>query len=107
MDTLVPHKEPMSALLPRLSYPWPSGYLTLAETLAPIDDLPSHGVTSHNPGQTSNPTFLNTRSIFIPPIPFVAGGKSLAQMVSVHSNARGKPPMQFMLNVSAFSTSTR
>ena len=72
----VSHKEHMSALLPCLSNPWPSGYRTLAENLGPIDDIPPHGVTSHIPGQTSNPTVLNPRSVSSPPIPSVAGGKS-------------------------------
>ena len=82
----------MSTLLPRLLDPWPSRYRTLVETLAPIDDLPVHSVTPHNPSQTSNPTISNPRSFSSPPIPSIAGGKSLAQMVSVHSNTRGKPP---------------
>ena len=68
----VSHKEPMSALLPHLSDPWPFRYPTITEALAPIDDIPPHGVTSHNPGQTSNPTILNPRSISSPPISFVA-----------------------------------
>ena len=93
MERIIPspisHKEPMSALLACLSDPWPSGYRTLAKTLAPIDDLPPRGVTPHNPSQTSNPTVSNPRSVSSPPIPFVSRGKSSAQMVSVHSNARG------------------
>ena len=87
----VPKKEPMSALLPCLLDPWPSGYSSLAETLAPIDDVPPRGMSSHNPGQTSNRTVLNLRSVASPPITSVARGQSSAQMVSVHSNAGGKP----------------
>ena len=88
----IPHKEPMLDLLPHLSDPWPSGYRTLAKTLAPIDDLPPRGVTPHNPDQTFNPAVSNPRYVSSPPIPFVAKGESSAQMVSVHSNVGGKPP---------------
>ena len=83
----------MSSLLPHLSDPWPSGYHTLADTLAPIDDLPPRGVTPHNPSQTSNPTISNPRSFSSPPLPSIARGESLAQMVSVHSNTGGEPLM--------------
>ena len=79
------------ALLPDLSDPWTSIYCTLVEILAPINDLSPHGVTSHNPGQTSNPTVLNPRYVSSPPIPSVVGGKSSAQMVSVHYNTGGNP----------------
>ena len=91
LDTPIPHKEPMSALLPRLSDAWPSGYSPLAENFAPIDDVPPRGMYPRNPGQTSNPTVVNPRFVSSPPINFVAGGKSSAQMVVVHSNTGGKP----------------
>ena len=42
MATPVPHKEPMLALLPCLTNPWPSRYSPLAKTLAPVDDVPPH-----------------------------------------------------------------
>ena len=82
----------MSALLPHLSDPWPSGYRSLAETLAPIEYVPPHGMSPNNPGQTSNPIVLNPRSVSSPPITSVAGGQSSAQMVSVHSNVGGGEP---------------
>ena len=75
----------MSALLPHMSDPWPSGYSPL------VDGVPSHGMSPHDPGQTSNPTVLNPRSVSIPPIPSIAGGKPSAQVVSVHSNVIGNP----------------
>ena len=74
-----------------MSDPWPSGYHSLADTLAPIEDVLAHSLTSHNPGQTSNPIVLNPRFVSSPPIPPIAGGESSAQMVSVHSNIGGKP----------------
>ena len=89
MATPIPHKKPMSALLPHFFDPWPSGYHSLSKNLAPIDDVPRRGMSPQNPGQTSNPTVLNIRYVSSPPITSVAGGKSSAQMVSVHSNARG------------------
>ena len=88
----LPHKEPMSAILPRLLEPWPSRYRTLAETMAPIEDVPAHSVASHNPAPTYNPTVSNSRFVSSPPIPSIAGGESSTQMVSIHSNACEKPP---------------
>ena len=85
LATPIPHKEPMSALLTHLKNPWPNGYIALS------DDAPPHGLSPRNPGQTSNPTVLNSRSISSPALTSVAGGKSSAQMGAVHSNVRGKP----------------
>ena len=85
LSTPIPHKEPMSALLPRLSDPWPSGNSPLT------DDVPSHGMSPCDPVQTSNPTILNPRYIFNPPIPSIAGGKPSTQVVSVPSNSGGNP----------------
>ena len=65
-------------------------YHSLAKTLARIVDVLAHSGTSH-PGQTSNPTVSNPRFVSSPPIPSIAWGKLLAQMVSVHSNAEGRP----------------
>ena len=87
MATPVPHKEPMSSLLLHLLDPWPSGYSPLAETLDPIDDVLPLGMSPCNPGQTSNTTVLNPRSISSPPITSAIGEQSSAQMVAVHSNA--------------------
>ena len=86
LATYVPHKETMSALLPRLTDPWPSGYSPL------YDDAPPRGLSPRNPGQTSNPTVLNSRSVASPPAPSIAGGESSAQVVFVPSNTGGKPP---------------
>ena len=71
------------------------------------DDAPSHGLSPHDPGQTSNPTFLNPRSVSSHPIPSIAGAKPSAQVVFVPSNIRGKPPVRPMLSVSGVVTSTR
>ena len=101
IPSLVPHKEHMSTLLPCLSDPWPSGYHSLVESLAPIDDLLARGATPHNPGQTSNhnPPVSHLRYVSSPPISFIAGGKSLAQMVSVSFNTMGKTPnMSYVIN---------
>ena len=93
MDRIIPspisYKEPVSD-----------------ETLAPIEDVLNRSVTSHNPGQTSNPTVLNPRYVSSPPITSVVGGQSSAQMVSVHSNAGGQPPARVALYVSGVYTST-
>ena len=107
MATPIPHKEPMSALLPHLSDPRPSRYRSLTKTLDPIDDVPPRGMSPHNPGQTSNPIVSNPRFVCSPPIASIAGGQSSAQMVSVHSNTGGQPQVRVTLLVSGVSTSTR
>ena len=91
IPSLVPHKEPMLALLPLLSNPCPSGYHSLADTLDPIDNVLVRDVTLDNPVQTFNPTVSNPTSVSSHPISSISGGESSAQMVSVHSKARGKP----------------
>ena len=84
LDTPIPHKEPMSALSPHLTDPWPDGHSPL------FDDAPSRGLSPCDPCQTSNTTVLNPRSITSPPIPVVVGGKSTTQVVSTYSNAGGQ-----------------
>ena len=74
MDTPIPHKVPMSSLLPHPSNPWPSGYSPLPETLTPVDDVPPCGMSPRMPGQTSNPIVVNQRSTSSPPIPSATGG---------------------------------
>ena len=64
-------------------------------------------MSPHNLGQTSNATVLNPRYVSSPPITSVAVGQSSAQMVSVHSNVGGKPPVRPTLSVSGVSTSAR
>ena len=91
MATPVTQKEPMSALLPHLSDPWPSRYSPLADTLALVDDVQPCGMSPRNPSQTSNPAVVNPRSISSPPITSVVARKPSSQMVSVHSNIGGQP----------------
>ena len=91
MASPISHKEPMSSLLPRLLDPWPFGYSPLAETLAPVDDVPPCGMSPNNPSQTSNPTILNSRFISSPPLTSLVGGQSSPQMGEVHSNTGGDP----------------
>ena len=99
ISTPVPHKEPMFALLPRLSDPFTSRYSSLSLFLATPNVSPDRGVTTHNPRQTSNPTpaVSNIGSIPSSPIPFVDGGKFLAQVVFVSSNTWGNPQLKLCL----------
>ena len=77
VSPLVPHKEPMSALFPHLSDPWPDGYHSLAKVLGPIEEVPFRG----NPGQNSNPTVSYPGPITSPPIPVVVGGEYTTQVM--------------------------
>ena len=83
MATPIPHKEPMSSLLPHLTNPWPARYNPL------FYDAPSRGLSPRDPGQTSNPTFLNPRYVASPPAPSIVGGESSTPVVYVPSNAMG------------------
>ena len=85
MATPIPHKEPMSALLPRLSDPWPSRYSPV------VNDVPYSGMSPRDLGQTSNPTVLNPRYVASPPIPPIDGGQPSSQVVAVPSYTGGKP----------------
>ena len=89
LATPIPHKEPLSALLPRNTNPWP-----LVEIKPSSDGHPVYGETSHNLGQTSNssPTTLSSRSISSHPILSMAGGKPSVPVAYVPSNAMGEPP---------------
>ena len=62
LATPVPHKEPMSALLPRNTDPWPDGYRSLADSMKPIDPVE----TSKHLGQTFDPTVANVRFVSSP-----------------------------------------
>ena len=72
LATPIPHKEPLSALLPCNTNPWP-----LAEIKPSSDGHPTYGETSRNLGQTSNSTHatLSSRSVSTHPILSMAGGK--------------------------------
>ena len=88
LATPIPHKEPLSALLPHNMDPWP-----LAKIKPSSDGHSVYGNTSCNPGQTSNssPTVLSSRSVSSHLILSMAGGKPSIPVVSVPSNAEGKP----------------
>ena len=94
LATPIPHKELMSNLLPRLSDPWPSGYRSLVETLAPIEDVLPCGLTPQYPGRTSNPApaVSNYRSVSSPPIRSIARWKPSVPVVSGPSNVGGQHP---------------
>ena len=89
LATPTPHTETISARLPCNTDPW-----HVAEIKASTDGYPAYGETSHNDGRTSNSAlaFLNSRSISSHPIPSMARGKPSVPVVSIPSNAGGKPP---------------
>ena len=89
LATPAPHTKSISSRLPHDIDPWP-----VAEIRASTDGHPSYGETYRNPGQTSNsaPAVLNSRSISSHPILSMGGGKPSVPVVSVPSNAEGKPP---------------
>ena len=60
LATPIPHREPMSALLPRNTDPWPNGYRSLADSMKHIDLVE----TSKHPRQTSDPTVANVSYVF-------------------------------------------
>ena len=88
LETPIPHKEPMSAFLPRNTNPWPERYRSLADSMKPIDPVE----TSKRLGQTFDPPIANVRSISSPPRYFRDGGKPSTLVVSVPYSAKGKPP---------------
>ena len=88
LATLVPHKEPILALLPPIMAPWPADYHSLDDSLRPIDPIEP----LHHLDQTFNPTVSNVRSVSSPPMTFVARGQPSIPVISVPSNAMGKPP---------------
>ena len=71
LATPIPHKEPMSAPLPRSTNPWPVEYHLLTDSMKPIYPVE----TSHHPCQTSDPMVANVRSISSPPRSSRARGK--------------------------------
>ena len=87
LATPIPHKEPMSALLPHNTDPWPNRYHSLVDSMKPIDPVE----TSKHPGQTSDPTVANVRSVSSPPRSSRDGGESSNPVVSVTYSARGQP----------------
>ena len=76
--------------------PFPSGYSSLSSSLTTPNVSPDHGVTTHNLGQTSNPTptISNLGTIPSSPIPSVDGGKFSSQVVFVSSNVGGNPQLK-------------
>ena len=62
LATLIPHKEPMSALLPRNIDPWLAEYRSLSDSLKPINPVD----TSHHPCQTFDPMVANVRFVSSP-----------------------------------------
>ena len=88
LATPIPHKEPMSNILPHNTDPWPAGYHSLADSMKPIDPVE----TSHHPGQTSDPTVANVRFVSSPPRSSRPGGKRSTPVVSVPYSVGGKPP---------------
>ena len=84
LATPMPHKEPVSSLLPCNIDPWP-----VAKIKPSSDGHPTYGETSRNPGQTSNSTLavLSSRSISSHPILSMARGEPSVPLVFVPSNA--------------------
>ena len=87
LATPIPHKEPMSALLPHNTDPWRDDYHSLADSMKPIDPVE----TSHHPGQTFDPTVANVRSVSSPHRSSRVGGKPSTPAVSIPYSFRGKP----------------
>ena len=89
LATPIPHKELLSALLPRNTDPW-----TLNEIKPSSDGHPVYGENSRNPGQTFNsaPIALSSSSISSHPILSMTGGKPSVPVVSVPSNVGGETP---------------
>ena len=87
LATTIPHKEPMSALLPHNMDPWPDGYRSLADSKKPIDLVE----TSKHLGQTFNPMVANVRSISSPPRSSRAGGELQLQLYRYLIVSGGNP----------------
>ena len=87
LATPIPHKEPMPALLPRNMDHWPGEYHSLADSIKPIDPVE----TSKHPGQTSDPTVANVRSVSSPPRSSRARGKPSTLVVLVPYSSGGNP----------------
>ena len=88
LATPIPHEEPMSAILPHKMDPWIDGYHSLVDSMKPIDPVE----TSQHPGQTSNPTVANIRSVSSPPRSSREGGQSSTPVVSIPHIAVGATP---------------
>ena len=81
--------------------PWPEGYHSLAQTLGPIEEISFQG----NLGLNGNPTISHPNPVPRPSIPVMVGGKSTNQVMSAHSNADGKTPVQVTSFVSGIIAS--
>ena len=93
----------MLALLPHNTDPWPAQCHSLADSMKPIDLVE----TSHNPGQTSDPTVANVRSVSSPPRSSRAGEKPSTLVVSVPYSVTRKPPAQSTLPFGGVVTHNR
>ena len=107
LDTILappmPHNEPVLALLPCNTDPWPPGYHSLVDSLIPINLVEP----SHHPDQTFDPTVSNVRFVSSPPMSSMAGGKPSTPVVSVPFNVGGEPSAQSTLPDNGFSTHNR
>ena len=87
LATLIPHKEPMSSLIPHNMDPCLDGYHSLADSTKPIDLVE----TSKHPSQTSDPMVANVMYVSSPPRSSRAGGKSSNPVVLLPYSGGGKP----------------
>ena len=93
--SLLPHRERVSALLPRISESTPPGYRSLSTSqVTPSLKSPVRGSIVPNTGQTSNPVTTVQNP-----------GSSSGSPIS--STTRGKPPAQVVLVVSGVTSSIR
>ena len=103
LATPIPHKEPMSALLPHNRDPWTARYCSLANSMKPINPVE----TSKQPGQTSDPTVANVRYVSSPPRSSRARGKPSTPIISVPYSVGGKPPTRSTLPSNGVDTQNR
>ena len=82
--------------------PWPEGYLSLAQVLGPIEEVPFQG----NTGPNDIPIVSHPGPITRPSIPVMVVGKSTNQVMSAHSNIGGQPPMQVTSSISVIISSS-
>ena len=99
IDNILGTPPPRSTVFPRNTNPWPVRYCSLVDSMKPIEPILDHGVTLHNPGQTTNPT---TSHIMYVPNPLGSSTPREQHSIpvsSIPSSVGGKPPAQPTLPV--------
>ena len=91
IDNIVGTPPPRSIVFPRNTNPWPVRYRSLVDSMKPIEPILDHTMTSHNPGQTTNPTTSHIMSVPNPPGSSTPGEQHSIPISSIPSSAVGKP----------------